>query len=166
MRRLSQIVGVGCLLVASAWLSAAQDRGGRYDQQIRSNVARVLLSDKDYKDVSAEVEDGIVTLSGSVVLDSTRRNLAVQVRRISHLAGVDNQVALSPPAPPDNILYGRVMSRLQEAGYEDVTAQVHEGAVILKGNVRTQRDWFWAKEIVMLTPGVKEVEARLTVVSP
>lgn len=108
----------------------------------------------------------MVTLTGSVVLDSTRRNLVVQIRHISHVAGVDNQVVLSPPAPPDNIVYGRVMSRLQESGYGDLTAQVHEGAVILKGYVRTQKDWVWAKEIVMLTPGVKEVEARLSIVSP
>ena len=73
---------------------------------------------------------------------------------------------LLPPAPPDNILYSRVMSRLQEAGYGDVTAQVHEGVVILKGYVQTQRDYSWAREIVMLTPGVKEVEARLRVISP
>jgi osmotically-inducible protein OsmY len=166
MRRLYRAVLVGCFLASAAWLVPAQNRGGRYDQQISSNVARVLLGDRDYKNVSVQVGDGIVTLTGSVVLDSTRRNLAVQIGHISHVAGVDNQVVLSPLAPPDNILYGRVMSRLQEAGYGEVTAQVHEGAVILKGYVRTQRDWSWAKEIVMLTPGVKEVEARLSIVSP
>lgn len=166
MRQLSRMAALWFLTVAAAWPGFAQERGGRYDQQIRSNVARVLLSDIDYKDVSAEVEDSIVTLSGSVVVDSTRRNLAGQVRHIPHVARVENQVVLSPPAPPDNILYSRVMSRLQGAGYEDVTVQVHEGTVILKGNVRTQRDWNWAKEIVILTPGVKEVEARLTIVSP
>ena len=42
---------------------------------------------------------------------------------------------------------------------------MHGGAVILKGYVRTQQDWVWAKEIVMLTLGVKEVEARLSIVS-
>jgi osmotically-inducible protein OsmY len=157
---------IGSLLASTVGLGLAQDRGGRYDQQISSNVARVLLSDKDYKNVSVQVEDGIVTLSGSVGLDSTRRNLAAQIQHISHVAGVDNQIVLSPAAPPDNILYGRVMSRLQDAGYGDLTAQVHEGAVILKGYVRTQRDWAWAKEIVTLTPGVKEVEARLSIVSP
>lgn len=166
MRRVYSIVSSVCLLVAFTALATSQERGGRYDQQIRSNIARVLLSDRAYQDVSAEVEDGIVTLSGNVVLDSARRNLEVQIRHISHVAGVDNQIVLWPAAPPDSILYGQVMSRLQEAGYGDVKAQVHEGAVILKGSVRTQRDWFWAKEIVTLTPGVKEVEARMTVANP
>ena len=166
MRRLSRMILIGSLLASAVGLGLAQDRGGRYDQQISSSVAWVLLSDKDYKDVSVQVEDGIVTLTGSVVLDSTRRNLAAQIRHIPRIAGVDNQIVLSPPAPPDNILYGRVMSRLQESGYGDLTAHVHEGTVILKGYVRTQKDWAWAKEIVLLTPGVKEVEARLSIVSP
>ena len=109
MRQLSRMVALWFLMVAAASPCFAQERGGRYDQQIRSNVARVLLSDKDYRDVSAEVEDSIVTLTGSVVVDSTRRNLASQVRHISHVARVENQVVLSPPAPPDNILYSRVM---------------------------------------------------------
>jgi len=166
MRRLYRAVIIACFLASAACLVLAQNRGGRYDQQIYSNVARVLLSDRDYQSVSVQVEDGIVTLTGSVFLDSTRRNLVGEIRHISHVAGVDNRLVLSPPAPPDNILYGRVMSRLQESGYGDLTAQVHEGAVILKGYVRTQRDWAWAREIVMLTPGVKEVEARLSIVSP
>jgi osmotically-inducible protein OsmY len=165
MSRLQGSVVVGCLLASAAWL-VAEDRGGRYDQQISSSVARVLLTDKDYENVSVQVGDGIVKLTGSVVLDSTRRNLVVQIGHISHVVGVDNQVVLSLAAPPDNILYGRVMSRLRDSGYGDLTAQVHEGAVILKGYVRTQRDWSWAKEIVMLTPGVKEVEARPSIVSP
>jgi osmotically-inducible protein OsmY len=165
MRLFLRMAALVCLLTVAAWPGQTPNRGGRYDQQIRSNVARVLLSDKNYQKVSAEVEDGVVTLAGSVALDSTRRNLAVQIRHIAHVTGIDNKLVLSPPAPPDNILYGRVISRLEDAGYSDVTAQVHEGAVILSGNVRSQKDVFRTKEIVMLIPGVKEVEANLTIVS-
>jgi osmotically-inducible protein OsmY len=166
MTPLSRVLTVAFLLASVVWPRNAQKPGGRYDQQISSNVARLLLSDKNYENVSADVEDGIVKLAGNVALDSTRRNLTVQVRRIPHVAGVDNQLVLSPPAPPDHVLYGRVMARLQDAGYVEVIAQVHEGAVILKGSVRTQKDWAAAKHIVSLTPGVKEVEARLSIATP
>lgn len=166
MKRLIQITAVGCLLIAFAYPSAGQSRGGRYDQQIRSNVARVLLSDREYNDVSVDVEDGIVILTGSVVLDSTRHNLAARIRHILHVARVDNRLVLSPPAPLDKALHGRVISRLREAGYSDMTVQVHEGAVVLKGYVRTQKDWARAKEIVTSTPGVKEVVARMVMVAP
>jgi hypothetical protein len=62
MRLFLRMTALVCLLTPAAWPGPTQNRGGRYDQQIRSNVARVLLSDTDYKDVSAEVEDGVVTL--------------------------------------------------------------------------------------------------------
>jgi osmotically-inducible protein OsmY len=41
-------------------------QGGRYDAQIRSRVAQVIAGNKDYKNVKADVEDGIVTLSGEL----------------------------------------------------------------------------------------------------
>jgi hypothetical protein len=165
MRQFYLAVVILGLLACAAWPGLTQDRSGRYDQQISSNVARVLLSNKDCKDVSVEVEDGIVKLTGRVNLDSTRRNLTVQIRHIPHVAGIDNQLVLSPPAPPDNILYGRVISRLQEAGYGDVTASTRRSCH--PQGVRAQATRLGlAKEIVILTRGVKEVEARLSIVSP
>ncbi len=143
-----------------------QAQGGRYDQQILSNVARVMAGDPQYKNVTVQVEDGIVTLTGTVELASTRRDLVVKINHIAHVAGVENQVVLAPPAPPDHILYGRVQNRLLQAGYPDIAIEVHEGLVILTGAVRTQRDLNRAKEIAGLTPGVKEVEARLQIVTP
>lgn len=166
MRRTLHFAAFGCILALAACAALAQARGGRYDQQILSNVARVLAGDPLYKNVTVEVEDGIVTLGGSVEVDSTRRNLAVRIRHIDHVGGVENQLVLSPPAPPDNILYGEVQRRLLDAGYNDITIQVHEGAVVLKGIVRTQKDWNAARQIVSLTPGVKEVKASLTIATP
>jgi osmotically-inducible protein OsmY len=165
MKRALLITAFACgLLFADTGFT--QTRGGRYDQQILSNVARVLAGDPQYQNVTVKVEDGIVILSGNVQLDSARRNLSVRVLHIAHVEGVENQLVLAPPAPPDQILSSRVLSRLQDAGYKDVTVQVHEGTVILLGTVRNQRDWNSAKEIVSLTPGVKEVEARLQIATP
>jgi osmotically-inducible protein OsmY len=166
MKRTLWVAAWGCMLALAASAALAQAQGGRYDQQILSNVARVLAGDPQYKNVTVDVEDGVVTLAGSVALDSTRRNLAVRVRHIDHVAGVENQLVLSPPAPPDHVLYGEVQRRLLDAGYKDITIQVHEGAVVLQGIVRNQKDMNAARQIVSLTPGVKEVAARLTIATP
>jgi osmotically-inducible protein OsmY len=166
MKRAVCIAAFSGILLLAAGTAWAQTRGGRYDQQILSNVARVLAGDPQYQNVTVKVEDGIVTLSGTVELDSARRNLSVRVLHIAHVEGVENQLTLAPPASPDQVLYGRVLSRLQDAGYKDVRIEVHEGAVTLTGTVRSQRDLNWAKEIASLTPGVKEVEARLQIVTP
>jgi osmotically-inducible protein OsmY len=146
-------------------MSAAlgQQPGGRYDSQIRAQVAQVLDGNKDYKNVKADVEDGIVTLSGDVQLHSVRRGLVTRIHRIAHVAGVENQIVLAPPAIPDNILTGRVQTQLQDAGYGTLTIQVHEGGVVLHGAVRNRHDWEAVRQLVSLTPGVKEVDVRLTI---
>ena len=141
----------------------AQSRGGRYDDQIRKEVAQLLASKSECKSVKAAVDDAVVTLSGSVELDSERRTLVTRVRRIAHVEEIDNQVVLAPPAPLDNVLFGRVSRRLEDAGYAQVTVRAHEGTVTLSGSVRTQRDRHLVVQLAWGTEGVKEVEAQLAV---
>lgn len=151
--------GIG--LVVS--IAAGQQQAGRYDTQIRARVAQILAGSKDYKNVKAEVEDSIVTLSGDVELHSVRRGLITRVHHIAHVAGVENQIVLAPPAVPDNILSGRVQTQLQDAGYGTLSIQVREGGVTLHGTVRNRHDWDAVRQLVSATPGVKEVEVRLSI---
>lgn len=53
------------LLVSAA---VGQQQGGRYDAQIRARAAQMLAGNKNYKNVKAEVEDSMVSLSGDVEL--------------------------------------------------------------------------------------------------
>lgn len=145
---------------------SAQTKGGRYDDQIRAEIAQLIASKSECRNVKATVDDGVVTLTGNVELDSERRTLVTRVRRIAHVEEVDNQIVLAPPAPLDNVLLARVSHRLQDAGYSQVTVQVHEGAVILNGSVRTMRDRHMVEQLAWGTEGVKEVEARLAVMQP
>jgi osmotically-inducible protein OsmY len=155
----------GCILyVASA--AQAQARGGRHDDEIRKAVAHLLASKSECKNVKAVVDDGVVTLTGNVELDSERRTVVTRIRRLPHVEGVDNQIVLSPPAPLDDVLYSRINSRLRNAGYDQVTVHVHEGSVILQGGVRTERDRHSVVQLAWATDGVKEVEAKLSVMQP
>lgn len=158
------------LMTQSVWAdalqterSATQRRGARYDQQIRESVAKLLTSKADYKNVKADVDDATVTLTGNVELDSTRRFLVQRARRIAHVNGVQNELVLDPPAMEDKTLYGHVQQQLEDAGFKTLTIKAHEGAVTLSGVVRTEKDRERALQTVRATPGVKEVESRLTV---
>jgi hyperosmotically inducible periplasmic protein len=163
---MKRMVLIAAALLFTTTLHSVQPRGGRYDQQIRVDVAKFLASKNECKNVKAQVEDGVVTLTGTVELDSERRTVATRVRRIPHVEEVDNQILLSPPAPLDDVLYARVTRRLSDAGFSNVKVQVHEGAVVLQGNVRTPRERQSAVQMVWATEGVKEVEARLSVAQP
>ncbi len=154
------VLWLQCTLLAAATVPAtAQARGGRYDAQIKASVSELLKSKNEYKDVQALVEDSVVTLSGSVELDSTRQALLSRVRRIPHVESVESNVVLSPPAVPDQTLFGRVQRALADAGFAEVKIRVHEGAVRLEGTVRNARERERAIQLVRMTEGVKEVQA-------
>lgn len=170
MKRLPAIltlsIAVLTLLPAAAQsLHQGSRRGGRYDQQIRAEVARILQKEARYAKVNADVEDSVVTLSGSVELDSTRRGLVDRVRKIKHVEAVQNQVLLDPPALDDKLLYGRVTQALADSGFQNLKCTVHQGAVTLEGMVADQKQRERVIDLVQRTDGVKEVDARLSFAS-
>lgn len=151
--------------VAPGAAQVTRKQGGRYDQQIRSAVARIVRDKAEYKKVKAEVEDSVVTLTGSVELDSTRRTLVDRVRKIAHVEAVENHLVLDPPAVPDQELYGRVQRNLADAGFDTLKLRVHEGAVTIEGMVADQMQRQRVIELVRRTEGVKEVDARVSFAS-
>ena len=166
MKRFLALAAISAGILCAGSAGPAQTRGGRYDDEIRQAVAHLLASKSECKNVKAVVDDGVVTLTGSVELDSERHTVVALIRRIPHVEEVDNQILLAPPAPLDTVLYARVNRRLQDAGYSHVSVHVHEGAVILQGNVRTERDRHSVVQLAWNTKGVKEVEAKLSVMQP
>lgn len=153
------IAGVATLLLLVG--AAATQKRDHYDDQIREEVRQVLAQNSDYRNVTATVEDSVVTLSGDVHLDSTREALISRVRRIPHIESVESNIVLSPPAVPDPELWGRVQRALADAGFGEITVRVHEGAVRLEGTVRNAKDRQRAIELARQTEGVKEVQASL-----
>jgi len=154
---------IACVLLAVSSAAFAQrHRGGRYDDQIRAAVTKLLSEKNNYKNVKSEVGDGVVTLTGAVELPSTRRYLVTKIRHIPHVSRVDNDVVLDPPAENDQAVYGRVQQRLEEAGLKGITCRVREGAVTVEGIVRSHRERERAVRLVKETPGVKEVSSKLT----
>ncbi|HET6934784.1 MAG TPA: BON domain-containing protein [Candidatus Angelobacter sp.] len=160
--RLTSITTLTLALCVAISVLALPRRGGRYDPAIRSKVADLLRSKADYQKVRAKVEDGIVTLTGSVELDSTRRWVVDRVRGMDHVAGVNSRLVLKPPAVPDQTLYGRVRRNLNDAGFQSLELQVHEGAVKLSGGVTNERERQHAIQVARNTAGVKEVESTVT----
>jgi osmotically-inducible protein OsmY len=150
-------------LIAAIPTAYAQHKGSRYDEQIRSAVVNILNSHSEFKNVKSAVDDNVVTLTGSVELDSTRENLFNKVKHIKHVHSVRNELVLNPPAPPDVALYGHVRQTLADIRLENITCKVHEGSVLLSGIVRDEKERQRAIEMVRSTAGVKEVQSQLRI---
>ena len=146
-----------------AFNSAYGLKGGRYDPQILTATSRILQGNSNYKNVYADVDDGIVTLTGTVKLESLRAGLEYKIHRLPNVAGVRNQVLLDPPPIDDKVLLSRLSNNLREAGFDTVRVKAHNGAVTLIGTVRTQRERNRVTQTAWSTDGVKEVYSQLSV---
>ncbi len=151
------------LLLALALPVSAQQKGeGRYDQQIQAKASEELGKRDKFKEVSATVEDGIVTLSGNVELYIDKVNAEKRVRKIQNVDGVRNRIQIASSVH-DDILHEQLSNKLRydRIGYgivfNNLTLSVENGVATVGGKVRDYPDRDSAIAIVETTPGVKDV---------
>lgn len=87
--------GAGALIAVallSATLFADTGTAARYDNQIQNAVAQKLDAKRQFHAVRASVEDGIVTLTGTVDLYQRKLDAAKLVRKTGNVQGVRNLI--------------------------------------------------------------------------
>lgn len=164
LKGLATVLGVGALSIGLAAETTA-----RYDQQIQAKVTQQLAQKKEFRNLQASVEDGIVNLTGSVNLYQQELDAAKKVRKIEHVQGVRNQIVVDGASVTDATLTTKLDRQLyyDRIGYDVqfnfVTASVKDGVVTLNGATRTEFDRDSALGLVNTTPGVKDVINNITV---
>ena len=140
----------------------------RYDNTIQQTVAQKLQDKKDFHNLQASVEDGIVTLNGSVNLYAQKLDAAKKVRKLDHVQGVRNLIEVSSTAPDAQIAvqlqrkldYDRVG---YDAPFNYVAVSVQDGVATLNGTTRTAVAAGSAMYLAGNMPGVKDVVNDITV---
>jgi len=125
---------------------------GRYDQQIQQTVGTKLHDAKQLQAVNATVEDGIVTLTGTVGLYQDKLDAA------------KNDITVSTASVPDAQLQKKLSKQLayDRVGYRDntfnyIATNVKDGVVTLTGDAVWDVPLDSALAIVARTPGVTDV---------
>ena len=143
---------------------------GRYDQQIQQAVSHKLQYGKKLQSVNASVEDGIVTLTGTVNLYQDKLDAGKKVKKVANVTGVRNDVAVAGETVPDGQLQQKLAKKLayDRVGYSDNTfnylaLSVKDGVVTLSGDTVWDVPKDSALAIVASTPGVKDVVNDVTV---
>lgn len=163
---MNNIVRITSLFLAIATLSVglnAESGAARYDASIQSKVTQKLASKKEFRNIQSTVEDGIVTLAGNVDLYQQKLDAAKKIRKLPHVQGVRNLIAVSGKDVPDAELAAQLDRKLyyDRMGYNNMfnfmTASAQNGVVIVSGEVRTGTDRDSALALVAVTPGVKDV---------
>jgi osmotically-inducible protein OsmY len=137
---------------------------GRYDGQIQQAINQKIHNAKRLQNVNPTVEDGIVTLTGTVGLYQDKLDAANKVKKVKDVTGVRNDVMVAGETVPDAQLEKKLAKQLayDRVGYSDnafnyVALSVKDGVVTLRGDAMWDPPKDSAVAIVARTPGVKDV---------
>jgi hyperosmotically inducible periplasmic protein len=164
-RGIAFIMGLLVLLSITAMATT-----GRYDEQIQQAVSQKVHSAKQLQSVNSSVEDGIVTLTGSVNLYQDKLDAAKKIKKLENVTGVRNDIEVAGATVPDDQLQKKLSKQIayDRVGYYDntfnyIALNVKDGVVTLNGDTVYDVPKDSALAIVARTPGVKDVVNDLNV---
>jgi osmotically-inducible protein OsmY len=160
------LVKLAGALLAVGLLSAtllAETAAARYDSQIQNSVTQRLAAKSQFSGVKASVEDGIVTLNGTVDLYQRKLDAAKAARKTANVQGVRNLITVAGPNVPDAELQQKLAQKLRyvRAGYDSTfdyfALGVKDGVVTVEGQDYTGVGRDEALADIATTPGVRDV---------
>ena len=153
---------VMALAVAFGVSAMASTATTAYDAGIRTAVTQKLQGKSELRGVQSSVEDGIVTLTGTVASYPDKLEAAKKAK-VDHVAGVRNLVEVNAPAVTDADLAAKVAKSLaydnpySDSVFSVLNVGVQNGVVTVSGEVRTPSDKDSALSLVTHTKGVRDV---------
>ncbi len=165
LRTVSALLAVALL---SATLFAQTADATRYDNEIQTKLAQKLAAKNQFRDVQSSVQDGVVTLTGTVDLYQRKLDAAKLARKTASVRDVHNLITVAGPNVPDAQLEEQLAKKLRyvRVGY-DITfdyfaLNVKDGVVTVEGQDRTGVGRDEALADIQNTPGVKDVISNIS----
>ena len=152
-----------------AMLVAQTPAASRYDNQIQTTVTQKLTSKTQFSNVKASVEEGIVTLTGTVDLYQSKLDAAKLARKTAKAQGVRDLLTVAGPNVPDAQLEQKLAKKLRyvRVGYDNTfdyfALGVKDGVVTVEGQDRTGVGRDEALADIANMPGVKDVIENVSV---
>ncbi len=161
MKLAALLLAASTVLAGSAWA----DTG--HDAAVQSKLAAELQKKSEFRNVHASVDDGVVTLQGTVDSYKDKLNAEKQARKASK--NVSDQIIVGGPELSDVALRNKLAKKLayDRVGYGNVwnvfTVAVNNGVATIGGEVRNPVDKDSAIAEVVNTPGVKGIVDQVKV---
>lgn len=165
---------MGALAAATLFCSLAAAQSAsvtRFDSAIQQQVTNKLADKSEFRNVRASVEDGVVTLTGTVDVYQQKLDAAKRARKVEHATGVRNLIDVTGPAVSDAQLQAQLSEKLRydRVGYDNLfnyfALGVKDGVVTVAGVTLTDVGRDSALSIIQRTPGVKDVVDNIGVSS-
>jgi osmotically-inducible protein OsmY len=163
----SSLLTVGLL---GASLFAQSSSAGRYDATIRTSVTHKLTDNQKFHNVKSSVEDGIVTLTGTVDLYQDKLDAAKAAKKQKNVQGVRNLITVAGPAVTDEQLHEQLAKKIYydrvgwyDSAFNYFTLSVKDGVVTIGGETYNDVGRDSALAIAYRMPGVKDVVSEVKV---
>ncbi len=164
------------LLVATAGVSVsratAEAPQADQDAQVQSDLQQVLKS-KRLKGVTAQVSNGVITLTGTVEDLQDKLDAEKKAKKVSHGATVQDNIEVGGPTVPDEELVQKLGAKLAIDGlnpnltqFELFNPSVQNGIVTLNGFAVMPAEKDWAIGEIATYKGVKGLVDHVQVAPP
>jgi hyperosmotically inducible periplasmic protein len=164
---LSSFLLVGLL---SASLFAQTSSAARNDATIQTSVTKKLDDNQKFHNVKSAVEDGIVTLTGTVDLYQDKLDAAKSAKKQKNVQGVRNLIEVAGPAVSDAQLHEELSKKLYydrvgwyDSAFNYYTLSVKDGVATIGGQTYNEVGRDSALAIAYRMPGVKDVVSEIKV---
>ncbi|SBV98093.1 hypothetical protein KL86DPRO_11329 [uncultured delta proteobacterium] len=140
------------------------------DDDIEDAVERAV---ERYEDVSVDVDEGVVTLSGEVVSESDRENAITAARDVAGVRTVQDQMQVAgsgsqtvgkyfDDAGITTAVKGKLLAEKGLSSFK-ISVDTIDGVVTLTGDVKTQAQVDTAGAVARQVDGVKRVDNKVLV---
>jgi hyperosmotically inducible protein len=164
-RTLTMLVLTAFIGVAAVSSLQALDHHPMSSQQIKTKIEHDLLS-KDIIDVSVDVTDGNVTLTGSVPNIWQKEEAANIAKELRDVVSVSNRIDVRSDIDDEQLIdevQNRVNNYVLYTMYDIIQARVHNGIVTLSGEVTQPYKAQDIERMVSKLPGVQAVNNEIKV---
>jgi hyperosmotically inducible protein len=165
------VVALAALLTLAPFAQASTTAVGRYNSQIQDGVTQKFDNKSDFKNVRSTVENGIITLTGTVPSYKLKLDAEKQARKSDkQVKGVHDLIEVAGPTVSDAALQKELANKIayDRVGYNDVafnavTVNVKDGVVTLGGVTADYPSYNDALAIAQDAKGVKDVVNNIKV---
>lgn len=155
------------------------------DQQLNTKIQDKLKGGwftKGYPGVSAKVDHGNVTLTGTVASTKDKEKLDKEIREMDGVHSLNSQIRVENPnatdkdkefsqdtykTPQDEQLNKKIREKVSEGwirdSYKNVSLNTDNGLVTLEGSIKNMEDQNKLVNEIQKINGVKSVKANLTI---